>query len=345
MNWTLFATIIAQIDAPVASAVNAMFGALISYVEPAFRAALIGYVTFRLLQEAIAPRAEPWNVAVMTLMKGAAVYSFLLGAGAYGHYVQALFMDGLPNEITRVVSSAVGNAPITSNAFDQVWGGAWAAGLAVYKELPRFAIALQMVVVLYWAAALIGTAIGCLVWEIPRILLAVLVGTGPLFGILLVFRPLTGIASRWLAGMLACVILQVFVVALLTLIISAENTLLSQIASSVAGSSGGWNAANEMDQLKMLAGGALLFGMLGYIAKQLPSAAQTIAGGLHLYTDMAMHAGLNAVGRAGQTIAATGRAMLGSSPTSAGSSGGSVRQVATTVATRVPGASLSVRRP
>jgi hypothetical protein len=115
MNWTLFATIIAQIDAPVASAVNAMFGALISYVEPAFRAALIGYVTFRLLQEAIAPRAEPWNVAVMTLMKGAAVYSFLLGAGAYGHYVQALFMDGLPNEITRVVSSAVGNAPITTS--------------------------------------------------------------------------------------------------------------------------------------------------------------------------------------------------------------------------------------
>ena len=273
MNWTIFQTIYDLFATPLVSSVDAMIVATIAWMEPVLRYGIVVYVTGRLLWKAVSATAQPF-AEVERLLLVSAIALWVVSSG-YTSYARDLFLVALPNEITAAMTGAVGGQPITGVAFDRVWNQAFVAGLAVFRNLPwsSAAIGLAMVVVFYWFIALLAIAAAYLVWLSSFVLLALLVGIGPLFLPLALFPAFRSMALGWLSTVMANIVLQVLSVALLVIVMTAQTTILTSIAASV--NSGG----NEIAQIQMLMAGVVLFIAAGWVTTQLTGASQAITHG------------------------------------------------------------------
>lgn len=312
MSWTFFASLFNKIQPPVVAAVQAMISALSGYVAPILLAAIGAYIAGRLIMLAYSPSQEPIGVFLRTLIKCAIAYWIVASAATYNQYLGTLLLTTIPTEISRVVSGASGGQALSGQIFDDIWAKAWSAGLAVYRNIPWSikGIGLQFVIVLYWFVALISVAIGFLTFLGAQVILALLVGLGILFAALFPFSATRGYFDRWLAACLSMVLLEIAVAALLTLLTSAEDSMISQIAGL---NGGGFNAADEVAQLQLLLGGVLLFFVAAVIAKQLPAVAVAVAGGVCADVSAFGATVYGAVGAAGSGVAsgagAAGRAV------------------------------------
>jgi type IV secretory pathway VirB6-like protein len=298
MNWTVFADLFTQVDPPLQAAVNALASGLVSWVGPVLKWGIILYFAARMIGRALGGHSEPISDMESQLIKAAVALYIAANAANYGQYVRNLLLSDLPREIGAVITGATGRVMLTGAAFDDVWNKAFVAGLAVFKNLPWSAagLGLAFVVVIYWIVAVLATAAGFLVWLKAYIFLAVLIGTGPLFVGLFFFPALRGMFERWLGLVLSNVILQVFSVALLTLLLRTEAQIIAQIAATTGVVSG---ATNEISQLQMLLGGMVLFVVCGWVGLELPGLAAAIGGGITS----------DAAGAARWTFGALGNAM------------------------------------
>lgn len=348
MNWTLFATILAQIEPPLDASTLAISGALIGYLAPSIVIGLTLWLTITVAMDTLSHSGgEPITPLLRQCAIVVGVWTVFMVSAHYTYTVHQFIQVGLPNALQRVVSSSAGGAPLGANTFDAIWNKALVAGLEVYKKLPWTAIGLQFVVVLYLFAALISIGIGFLIWLVALVMLSLLVATGPIFVFVFVFPFLSSIFERWLAGMASMVVLKVFVAVLLTILTSTEDTIIGKITSQSL-APGGQAASNEIAQLGQLLGGVLLFFIVGVIASQLPGMAQSITSGLHVHLDRMVRQAYGAVTSVGGSVATAAdaaatralRAALGSGGggtiASAGSSG---------VLPSPPGRSLSSARP
>jgi len=312
MSWTFFAVMFTAIQPPVVVAVQAMISALSGYAAPILLAAIGAYIAGRLIMLAYSPSQEPIGVFLRVLMKCAIAYWIVASAATYNQYLGTLLLTTVPTEISHVISGASGNQALTGQVFDDIWGKAWTAGLAVYRNIPWSikGIGLQFVIVLYWFVALISIAVGFLIFLAAQVILSLLVAVGILFAALFPFTATRGYFDRWLAACLSMVLLEIFVVTLLTLLTSAENRMIATIAGL---NGGGFNSADEVAQLQALLGGVLLFFVTAIIAKQLPAVAVAVAGGVCADVSAFGATVSGAVGAAGSGVAtgagAAGRAV------------------------------------
>lgn len=274
MTWSVFAWLLAQLEPPLLSTVDAMSGAMVSYVRPALQWGLIAYMAGKMLLMAIKPGREEMAEWETTLLLFAVVFFVAANVSGYTTYVRTLFLTTLPNDLGSAITGASGNVPLSGALFDGIWNKAWAAGLLAYRNLPFSvkAIVLGVVIILFWGVALIATAVEFFVWFGSRVVLALLIGVGPLFVALAAFPFLRRIFERWLGAVLSCILLQVFSVALLTLVVGAENKLIAMMTTTASD--------NPIAQLQMLFGGILLFVVCALIAKRLPGLAEAIGGGV-----------------------------------------------------------------
>lgn len=277
MNWSIFATLVAQIEPPLMAAVNGMIAALSGNMAGVLKAGILVWLAGHMLVRVLNPGGHPLSEMESKVIRGGIGFVLATQAAEYHTYIRDVFLTGLPNGITALVSGAAGGQAISGAAFDAVWNKAWVGGLTVYQTLGTFEFGLQLMVVLYWIIALISIGAGFLIWMVSKLLLALFVGTGPLFVALFVFPATKGWFQGWLNGMLSSVVCQVFTVALLTILTAAENTIIAQIA--------GVGPGGAVQQLQLLLGGMLLFFICGLIVTQLPGAAVSIGGGV------AFHAG------------------------------------------------------
>ena len=301
MSWAFFAVLFNAIEPPLVAAVQGIIGALSAYVAPILKWFIVAYVAGRMIVLAYGPSQEPLGVFLKTLMKCAIAYWIVASAATYNQYLGTLLLTTLPTEISRAISGVNGGQPLTGQVFDDIWGKAWSAGLAVYRNIPWSikGIGLQFVIVLYWFVALISIGIGFLIYLGAQVILALLVAVGILFAAAFPFTASRGYFDRWLSACLSMVLLEVFVVALLTLLTAAENQMIVQI---VGLNGGGFNGADEIAQLQMLLGGVLLFFISAIIAKQLPVVAVAVAGGVAADVSAFSSAVYGAVGAAGSGV-------------------------------------------
>jgi type IV secretory pathway VirB6-like protein len=278
-SWTFFSWMFQQIIPPVLAVVQQIISALSGYVAPVLLAAITAYAAGRLIMLALSPTQEPIGVFVRTLLKCAIAYWIVASAATYNQYLGTLLLTTLPTEITHVVSGASGLVGLVGQVFDDIWGKAWSAGLAVYRNIPSYSfkgIGLQLAVVFYWFVALIAIAIGFVIFVIAQMFTAILVAVGILFAALFPFTASRAYFDRWLSAALTMILLQVFVVVVLTLLVQAENQMIQQLAMN----NGTFTAGDEIAQLQTLMGGVLLFILTGFIAFRLPALAAAVAGGV-----------------------------------------------------------------
>lgn len=303
--WSLFQTLATNIQQPLLDVVDVMIAALTGPVGRVLRVGIVTMIAWLMLQSSLkGGNANPLSDLEGKLILGGAVYLIASQVANYHQWVADLFLQQLGQQISALIS---GDAQtITGKTFDDIWNVAYVAGLAVYQQLSWTDIGLQFLIVVYWLAALAAIGFGFAIWLVSYVLLALLVGTGPIFLACAAFPALRSIFERWIGGLISSVVLQVFVIALLVILTRTETAMIGQIASNGSG--------NAMAQLQLLLGGLALFLVCGLILKELPGAAQSIAGGLTFHTGQ-IASGMRSGGQAASaatggtvaTLAAAGR--------------------------------------
>lgn len=307
-GWIIFETLATQIQTPLTDIANTMAAGLAGPVGNVIKAGAIAMIAWLMLKGTINPQGgNPLSDLEGKLILVGAVYLLASQTANYQQWVENLFMNQLGQEITALVSGGAGEV-VTGKAFDTIWNTAYAGGLVVYKGLSWTDFALAMLVVLFWLCALLAIATGFVIWLASYVVLALLLGLGPLFIACYAFPPVRGIAERWLGSLIAMIILQVFVVALLAILTRTEMNMIGQIVAGGASAD-----ANNVAQLQQLLGGLALFFVCALVLVQLPGAASALSSGLTFHAGAiggAMTAGAGAaVVGAHKGVAAGGRAV------------------------------------
>ncbi|MDT8315413.1 type IV secretion system protein [Roseomonas mucosa] len=280
-GWDIFTRLYDLVAIPLLTGVDAMIAAMTGWVAGWLKVALVVYVTGRLMWQALVQNGEPLSEVERLIVMGAAAVALVTTVGGYGPWARDVLLNGLGPEVGRALAGALGERPVTGGLFDEIWGKAWVSGLAIYRSLPWSiaGLGLCIIVVFYWIIAVFAIAIAFLVWMKAFIILALLVGVGPIFAGLWVFPLFRHMAIGWLNTVFANIVLQILSTALLALLLSAETQLLSQVATLAA--AGGM--ANEIRGVQMLLAGMVLFVACGWITYQLPGIASAITGGFAGY--------------------------------------------------------------
>ena len=192
-----------------------------------------------------------------------------------------LLLNGLSNEIGRSILGAVENRQLGANLFDDALARAWAAGLDVYNKLPTFSLkawALAVLVVFYWIFAFGCVAVAFFIWLTAFVMVALLVGFWPLGVGLFAFPWTRGLAWGWLRSALANVLLQILLVAVLAVLLGAIRRILDVVGATLQ---------NEITNVGRLLLSGIVFGLLAWLAKQLPGLAATWAHGFTGFGQMA----------------------------------------------------------
>lgn len=303
-GWALFQTLATDIQEPLLGIVDDMIAGLSGPIGQVLRVGIAVMIGWLMLKASLqGGNANPLSDLEGKLILGGAVYLIASQAANYHQWVSNLFLTQLGQEVSTLVSG--GGQAINGQVFDNIWNTAYVAGLAVYRELSWTDFGLQILIVVYWLVALVAIVVGFAIWLISYIILALLVGTGPIFVACAAFPPLRSLFERWIGAMIGCVVLQVFVVVLLTLLTKTETVMIGQIASGGSG--------NATAQLQLLLGGLALFLVCGFVLMHLPGAAQSVAGGLSFHAGSIVRGGTQtasaAVAGSHAAVAAGGRAV------------------------------------
>ena len=303
-TWQVFQFIYTSLETPLVASVSAMVTALESYAAAPMQLALVIYVALTGLMILRGHTGEAMGGLVGRMVKLCIVAWFATNGSAYTTWVQGLFLTTLPNELGTAVANTNGGGTIGANSFDTIWVKAFAAGLQVWKLLNDWDVGEEIVVIVFWAAALVSCVVGFTIWLLSYVILALFVSIGPLIIGLVLFPATRSIFERWIGSMISCVILQVFVVILVTLSLNVESQVVTQIAN--------YTGTNPYQQMQALLAAVIFFVFSGIIAFQIPGMATALAGGLHMHT--------GAIARATLGVASGGISTVGSRIAQAGRS-------------------------
>ena len=309
-NWHLFDGAYTAIDEPMANAVDSALGNLITYVNPTLRILLTIYIIWIALQARWVPTGAPVSGLIAHAARGAVIVMLLSNTATFNQWVGAVFLHTIPDELGNALNGSVGGgSPITGGAqFDDVWNGAWKAGLVVYKNLPEWSMKgalLALAVIAFWGLSFIAVGVGFLMFLGAHVLMALLMITGPIFIACALFPVSRRFFSGWLATTVGVLVTQVLVVALMSLMVIIQKNQLSQVQAAPAG-------ADIMGQIGSLIGVAGLLFICAGVAKQIPGLAVGIAGGAyHQFGDL-VGAAAGAVTAIASGVYGVGRAAISS---------------------------------
>jgi type IV secretion system protein VirB6 len=311
VNWTLFQSVFDTIDTPLTNAIDGMIGALTGYVVPILQVLVAIWIVWNGLIMAISPEHFSLGTFFRISIRAAVIVIVVQNTGTFNQWLGSP-LRAVPTEVGNVLNGPVGGQTAINGGapFDAVWNKSYVAGLRVFDNLPSVSFKgalLSVVVFAYWAVALAAVGISFLMFMAAQVLLALLIALGPIAVVMALFPVTRGIWMGWISASVSTIVSQILVVALLSLMLRVENAELARIAGGPAG-------ANEVGQLGALMGVAALLAICAMLARQIPSIATGIAGGvyhnLNTYTSAAWSAaratGSSAASLARGTFVATG---------------------------------------
>jgi type IV secretion system protein VirB6 len=210
--------------------------------------------------------SDPVSEFLVSVVRYGFILTIIGTAGRYSDWVVDLFFKSLPREIASAL--ATGQAP-SASAFDALidqgmtaaavlWktGGSWDVGGSIVNGLAGF--------VIFVFTALLAAS-GYAAWIFSKVALALCLAVGPAFVALAAFKSTRRFTESWLATLANYVILQVLVVALLSLLL---HVFRAQMAM---------NTGTDALAMLMVTIPLSLCGL--YLFHQLPAVASALAGG------------------------------------------------------------------
>lgn len=293
IEWRIFAYIVAQIETPLVAAVINVTNTFLRFVATPLKVSLVLYITLTGISMLQSHTNETASDLIGRFMKLVLVVWVILGAGVYQQLVYDFFFVTLPSGLTTALTSSGSVGTVSAASFDQVWIKAWRGGLEVWRTLDFGDIAEKLVIVVFWACAIVSTVFCFCVWLMSRVVLALYIAIGPLLIGLVLFPATRAIFERWIGSLISCVILQVTTVVLLFIVLAVERNVVGRVAEI--------GLVDPMALIQVLLAGTIFFAVAAFIGLQLPGVAALLSGGLQFHAGGVMRAMRETVGTTGKT--------------------------------------------
>ena len=160
-NWHLFSGAYAAIDEPLTNAVDAALENLIGVRQSNTKGTADDLHHLDRSADALGAdwRAGQWTDSPCGPWRGdrhaAVQYVHLQSVGRH-----CVFLHTIPDGLGNALNGTIGSGAITGGTqFDDIWNGAWKAGLVVYKNLPEWSMKgafLALAVIAFWVSAFIA---------------------------------------------------------------------------------------------------------------------------------------------------------------------------------------------
>ena len=282
MDVAIFAILYDGIGPPIIQAVDAMVAVLQGWMRPILVSGVVLYAVGRMIWATLRGDSNPFGDSLAIMISGSIFVYAATEAAGLGPQARNLLLNGVSNEIGRLLLGVVAGQQLGANLFDDALARAWAAGLDVYNKLPTFSLkawALAVIIAFYWIFAFGCVAVAFFIWLTAFVMVALLVGFWPLGVGLFAFPWTRGLAWGWLRSALANVLLQIMLIAVLAVLLEAIRRILGLVAATLQ---------NEITNVGRLLLSGIVFGLLAWLAKQLPGLAATWAHGFTGFGQLAV---------------------------------------------------------
>lgn len=260
----------------LAGATNASNGLLTTFGPELRGAVMLVVIVFAI--RTMLRRTDPATLG-FTLIR-TIIVAALLQATNYNTYVTTFFMTTLPNKIASALGGVVGEGSVPDQ-FESLRGSVDHMTATLLAQAGILDIGDKIAI---WAAGEVCTfmlLIGFLVFFISTALVAVVVPAGVVLLIAYLFDHTRAFAERWIGKMVAYMLLQLFVVILLTIVLTAYQTDMDAAEAAMGG-------GIDLDQaVNLLFTVAFDFGFGAILMLALPLIAAAIAGS-HVSTVVVM---------------------------------------------------------
>jgi len=219
---------------------------------------------------------EPISDFAMRVVKTAFILGLALNIGIYnGQIVQ--FLWNSPDALAAYVSGSSADSTANMNYLDNLMTQFYNLGekfWAYSSGMTSVDLGPKIIAVLVWLAGVVITAYAAFLLILAKMALAVILGIGPIFILLLMFEGTKRFFESWLGQALNYVFVVVLTSAAVKLILSLILAYMPS-ANTIAGATGSISAAIPPIALSII--GAL-------VLMQLSSVASALAGGVAIST-------------------------------------------------------------
>jgi len=290
--WHVFGDTYSLLDAPLIDAQDAMVSAAVDYITPAIRPLLVIYVIW-LGFCAIYAGASVRSVMSQAIRAGVIVV-LVAHTDTYMQWVGNFFLHVLPDGLGVVFNGAVNGVPIKGGEqFDKIWAAAAIAGSKTYESIPSLisakGVVLALLCLAFLLASFICVGICFVLFLVSHVAMVLLIIAGPLFIVCAMFPGSRGFAAGWLSTCVSVVTTQVLLILLLSVMVRVMQSQLIRFATPPVGD-------DTWTQCLALIGIGGLLGICAYLAKQVPSLASSISGGVALQLDGVLSGAARAAG-------------------------------------------------
>lgn len=177
--------------------------------------------------------SEPITDGVARIIRLSVITGIALSLGRYNQYVSNFLWDS-PDALASIIASGYSSSTnnvqyldaLMTKIYDlgQVF---WAKGQAAGTIVPD--LGLLMVALLIWTAGVAATAYGAFLLALSKMALAILLGIGPIFVLLLIFEGTKRFFESWLGQALNYVFLVVLTASAIKLIMTILDAYLIQL--------------------------------------------------------------------------------------------------------------------
>jgi type IV secretion system protein VirB6 len=222
--------------------------------------------------------SEPITDGVARILRLAVIVGVALNLGRYNTYLSNFLWttpDALANLLASGYSDSDSNVQYLDGLLSKIFdlGNAyWTKAGAIGTIMPD--IALSIAAILIWTAGVIATAYGAFLLALSKMALAILLGIGPIFVLLLIFDGTKRFFDSWIGQALNYVFLVVLTAAAIKLILTILSAYLLAAAP-------GTQADPTMDKAIPA---IVLCVIAALVMMQLPSIASALGGGVAIGT-------------------------------------------------------------
>jgi len=246
-------------------------GTIMAFISPVATVLMTIYVILWGISMMRGSIQEPVWDGIMRILKIVTIIGIALNVGNYNTYVAGFLTNGADELSAQLISASPDQ---TENQRTQVLDTAltkgYNAGQLAWQAGGLSDIGDLFVALLIWIATFLATVIAGIMIALAKIAMTVLVAVGPIFIVLTMFDSTKRFFDAWIAQCINYLLLEVLVIAVLTLLV--------QIFDAFADSAAAKTTPSTEDMAYLLLSALFIF----VIILQMPQIASSLASGVAL---------------------------------------------------------------
>ncbi|MES2661802.1 MAG: type IV secretion system protein [Pseudomonadota bacterium] len=280
----IFQQIFTTVDIALDTYIVTTVSQIINFLIPIFSSMMIIWIAIWGYLMILGRVSEPLQEGIFRIFKVGGIIALGLSISLYTDVVVNFLGKG-PEQLSAVISNNAASSSANSldnlyNKIFEVSNSAWEKGGVMNGNIGMYLIAIFVILIGGMLALFVAFLL-----LLSKIMLTILLGIGPLFIIMLLFKTTQRFFESWLSLIANYGILIILATAVGTLMVTlADNFITVMYRNS--------DSLTNLFDASLL---CLVFGLCILVVRQIPSVASALGGGVALATQGAFGAAFNAM--------------------------------------------------